>query len=214
MVELMLAMVLTLMVGAVTYRILVTNQRLTRSQNEHVSMQDNVRSGTLIIGSELREAGYDRLPNPLPAGLTGVGLAAGTLRPDIVAVSADSVRYKAMRGFGVICNLKTASSELVLSDALTQSVRTIAVGDSILVYTEASPSISSDDSWLHARITALPGAENCPAATGMGPGTRVTIQFQPTTVTAAAAFPLMSAGAPVRFFEEMLLRSYVSNGDA
>jgi hypothetical protein len=212
MVELMLAMVLTLMVGAVTYRILMTNQRVTRSQNEHVSMQDNVRSGALIIGSELREVGYDQLPNPLNAALTAVALVPGTVRSDIVAIGPDSVRYKAMRGFGVICNLNMASSELILQDNLTQSVRSIAVGDSILIYAEVTTSSAGDDTWLHAAVKQLPGAQNCPGAGGTG--TRVKVEFTPAALVAAAVFPLITLGSPVRFYEEMLLRSYVSNGDA
>jgi hypothetical protein len=209
MVELMLAMILTLMVGAVTYRILMTSQRVTRSQNEHVSMQDNVRSGALIIGSELREVGYDRLPNPLNPVLNPLG-AAGSVRSDIVAIGPDSVRYKAMRGFGVVCFLNTASSQVVLRDVLLQSVRPIAVGDSMLLYAEDGPGSAADDAWLHAGVTGLPGAQNCPDGT---PGTRVNVGFT-NGLLAAAAFPLMTVGAPVRFFEEMVLRSYVSAGDA
>lgn len=209
MVELMLAMVLTLMVGAVTYRILVTNQRLTRSQNERVSMQDNVRSGALIIGSELREVGYDRLPTVLNPVLAPLGLG-GSVRSDIVALGPDSLRYKAMRGFGVVCNLNIASSQLVLRDALLQSVRPIAVGDSMLLYAEDTPGSAADDAWLHVGVTGLPGAQNCPDGTA---GTRVNVAFT-NGLVAGVAFPLMTVGAPVRFFEEMVLRSYVAGGDA
>ena len=214
MVELMLGMVLTLMVGAVTYRILVTNQRLTRSQSERVGMQDNVRSGTLIIGSELREVGYDRLPAVLN-GTYGLvpGFAAGAVRSDIVAIGPDSLRYKAMRGFGVVCNRLAGTSQLVLRnhDDLLQSVRTLAVGDSLMVYAEDNTLSSADDVWLHAAITGAPVDQNCPDGQA---GRRITIQFNPIALGAAAAFPLMTDGAPVRFFEEMVLRSYTANGDA
>ena len=214
MVELMLAMLLTLMVGGVTYRILLTSQRVTRSQNEHVSMQDNVRSGALIIGSELREVGYDVLPNPLNATMAGlVGYNAGTVRSDIVGIGPDSVRYKAMRGFGVVCDKVVGANQLVLrtTNDLLQSVRTLAVGDSLMVYAENLPGSAADDVWLHAGIIGLAGAQNCPDGLG---GTRVTIQFNPTTLATASGLSMITAGAPVRFFEEMVLRSYTANGDA
>jgi prepilin-type N-terminal cleavage/methylation domain-containing protein len=219
MVELMMAMVLTLMVGAVTYRILVTNQRVTRSQNERVGMQDNVRSGALIIGSELREVGYDRLPAALNVALAPY-FGAGTVRSDIVAIGPDSVRYKAMRGFGVVCNKVLASNQLVLraspAENLLQVTRPLAVGDSLMVYAEDTPMSSADDVWFHAGIIALPtAAVNCPDGTT---GFRVNVQFSSsvvgTPVPTATAFGLITVGAPVRFFEEMVLRSYVANGDA
>ena len=209
MVELMVALVLTLMVGGVTYRLLVTNQRVTRGQTEHVSMQDNVRSGALIIGSELREVGYDRLPNPLNPVLVAVG-AAGLTRSDLVAMGPDSVRYKAMRGFGVICALDAGASRITLYDDTFQSTRTLAVGDSLMLYVEDDPLSAADDVWLHAGITQLNGAQACPDGAG---GTRYTIAF-PLGLGAAAAFPLMLPGAPVRVFEEMVIRSYRSGGDA
>ena len=62
MVELMVALVLTLMVGGVTYALLVNSQRVSRSQTEHVGMQDNVRSGALIVASELRDIALHRIP--------------------------------------------------------------------------------------------------------------------------------------------------------
>ena len=209
MVELMVALVLTLMVGGVTYRVLVTNQRVTRGQTEHVSMQDNVRSGALIIGAELRELGYDRLPNPLNPALNAVG-AAGDTRSDLVALGPDSVRYKAMRGFGVICALNAGGSQITLANSTFQSTRDLAVGDSLLLYVEDDPLSSADDVWLHAGITQLNGAQNCPDGSA---GTRYTIAF-PNGLGAATAFPLMLTGAPVRVFEEMVIRSYRSGGDA
>lgn len=210
LVELMVALVLTMMVGGVTYQLLLTNQRATRSQTEHVSMQDNVRSGALIIASELREVGYDRLPNPLNPALAPLG-AAGTARPDLVAYGPDSVRYKAMRGFGVVCGVDQANSRLTLASATLQLNKALAVGDSLMLYLEDNPNTASDDVWIHAGITALNGALNC--ASGAA-GTGITIAFT-NGMTAATVFPLLKwPGAPVRLFEEMVLRSYRSGGDA
>ena len=61
LVELLIGLVLLGLVGAVTYQLLVNTQRVSRSQAQHIGMQDNVRSGALIIANELREVGYDQV---------------------------------------------------------------------------------------------------------------------------------------------------------
>src|SRR6185295_12727343 len=61
LVELIITLVLMLMVAGVTYGLLVNNQRVSRAQTSQVSLQDNVRSGALILGNELREIGYDEV---------------------------------------------------------------------------------------------------------------------------------------------------------
>ena len=78
MVELMIALVLTLMVSGVIFQVLLRNQRVSRTQTEHVGMQENVRAGALIIANELREVGYDSIPAPAVATLVN-GVAPGII---------------------------------------------------------------------------------------------------------------------------------------
>ena len=61
LIELMIGLILLLAVGGVTYQLLVNTQRVSRSQTQHIGMQDNVRSGALIMANELREVGYDQI---------------------------------------------------------------------------------------------------------------------------------------------------------
>ena len=86
LIELMIGLILMLAVAAVTYQLLVNTQRVSRSQNQHIGMQDNVRSGALIVGNELREVGYDQITAAGPAAAPGQvpGISAGgghQLRP-------------------------------------------------------------------------------------------------------------------------------------
>ncbi|MBA2457378.1 MAG: prepilin-type N-terminal cleavage/methylation domain-containing protein [Gemmatimonadales bacterium] len=213
LVELMVALVLTLAVGGVTYQLLLNNGRVTRAQTEQVSLQDNVRSGALIIGAELREVGYDRLPaagNLDPAFQPFALGAAGLVRSDVVAFGTDSVRYKAMRGFGLICGFDAAGSRLELEPASLQLSKTLAVGDSILVYVEADPLTAADDLWLHGAVTSTPVNQNCDD--GVTVGRAIGVAFS-AGVPAATAFSRMSIRGPVRFFEEIVLRSYQSAGE-
>jgi prepilin-type N-terminal cleavage/methylation domain-containing protein len=212
--ELMITLVVTLAVGAVTYRLLLTNQRITRSQTEQVGLQDNVRSGALIIGAELREVGYDRLPAAadIPASLVPYPLGLpGSVRSDLVASAADSVRYKAMRGFAITCGFNAGTSRIVVESGSLSTTRALAVGDSLLVYVEGKPGTAADDLWLHGAVTSLAPNQLC--ADGLTNGLAVGVAFD-GGVPAATAFGEMSSGGPVRFFEEMVLRSYRDGGSA
>src|SRR5205814_7630602 len=108
MVELMVALVLTLMVGGVTYGLLVNNQRVSRSQTEHVGMQDNVRSGALIVATELREVGYDSVPAAAPT----LGPVPAT-NSDLILMQSGKLQYRAWRGIGFTC-FAPAANELRL----------------------------------------------------------------------------------------------------
>ena len=109
LVELMIGLILLLAVGAVTYQLLVNTQRVSRSQTQHIGMQDNGRSGALIIANELREAGYDQLTAAglaqlvTDGNLPGNALAAGT-NSDLRAIGPDSITYRAPRGLGFMCS--------------------------------------------------------------------------------------------------------------
>ena len=55
LVEVLLALVIMGVVAGAIYRLLNTNQRLSLAQAEQVSLQSNVRTGSLLVPSELRE---------------------------------------------------------------------------------------------------------------------------------------------------------------
>ena len=55
LIELMLSITIMLIVTGAIYRLIVSSQRITRSQAERVSLQSNVRIGSLAVLSDLRE---------------------------------------------------------------------------------------------------------------------------------------------------------------
>ena len=120
MVELMVALVLVLMVGGVTYQLLVNNQRVSRAQTSQVSLQDNVRSGALILGNELREVGYDAVTATAAGAAAQVPGLAVANNPDLVAIGPDSIRYRAMRALGFTCSVDPATGDIVLRTATLQ----------------------------------------------------------------------------------------------
>lgn len=215
LVELMIGLVLTLMVSGVTYRVLNTNQRLSRAQVERADLQDNVRSGTLVMANELREIGYDSVPSALPAGHALVGLLAlSSRKSDIVAMGPDSIVYNSMRGFGVTCAKDGTNGRLTLRNTggLLQLLRAPVVNsDRVVVYIEGDPSIQADDLWLHGTITGYNANQNCPDGTA---GSSITIALDNglAAISTSTAFGALTVGGPVRIYEKMLMRSYTSGG--
>ncbi len=218
LIELMIGLILMLAVAAVTYQLLVNTQRVSRSQNQHIGMQDNVRSGALIVGNELREVGYDQITaGALPllqVKFPGSALAAGT-NSDLRAVGPDSVIYRAMRGLGYTCQLSAGTNDVVVINNPNdvrqwQALRTLTTTDSLMLYIENDKTTSGDDLWLTVGLTTAPVAQACPDGTA---GIRFRIGMPAgLLITSATAFGNMFVGGPVRAFELMQIRSYTSGG--
>ena len=107
LIELMVALVILLAVTGSIYKLLVSSQRLSRAQADRVDLQSNVRTASVVIPSELRELN------------TVVG---GTVdQNDILAMTATSIRYRAMRGIGYVCQTPTSSEIRILGGTGTGS---------------------------------------------------------------------------------------------
>ena len=148
LVELMVALVLVVAVCGVTYALLAQNQRVSRSQVEHAGLQDAVRAGALVIASELKEIGYDSIPDE-----AGLGTAA-TVSPDLLVMMPGRLEYKAMRGIGFTCAAPSLG-QLRLRRATLIGLRQPEVGDSITAHVEGDSTTGADDAWVHAGITGV-----------------------------------------------------------
>jgi prepilin-type N-terminal cleavage/methylation domain-containing protein len=178
LVELMIGLVLLGIVTTTIYRVLTVNQRLARAQTEQVSLQSAVRTGSLVVATELKEIGI----NSLGAS-------------DIVAMNTNGITYRAMRSTGIACQV--SATEVRIRRDRFYSTRNIVAGqDGLLLWVEADPDLLSDDSWL-----LLPIANVSNGACGGVPAIVL------TTVINTAVTPLSSIliEAPVRTFEVMEL---------
>jgi prepilin-type N-terminal cleavage/methylation domain-containing protein len=205
LVELMVAMILTLAVCGVTFKILLTNQQVSRTQSEHVGMQDNVRAGGLIVNNELRELGYDSVP-------AGAAIAGTSVNPgsDLQTVLPGRLEYKAMRGLGFTCAAPT-STQVKLRRAWYSGLRDPLTTDSVALFVDSDASRTDDDGWVHAKVTAVTTAgATCTDGTA---AIQLTIAF-PAGVTGATVAGKMASGGPVRIFEIMQMRYYVSGGQS
>jgi len=190
LVEIMIAMGLTLLVTSALYRTLISIQRLSRGQTERVSLQSNVRAGVLALASELRDMGT----------VTG----GTSSRNDLITMAPDAVTYRAMRGVGFTCQVPTPT-QITIARGSFSGYRDPQPGrDSAFLFVEGSVETGQEATWLPFAITVVSTATACPG--GRGPGMTL-------TTGVSGALPPVEVGTPVRIYEVMELRLYRSDGE-
>jgi prepilin-type N-terminal cleavage/methylation domain-containing protein len=187
--EIVIAMTLMLIVSGAAFKLLVTTQRLSRSQAEQASLQSNVRMGSLVVLNDLRELGT---------------VAAGTAdKNDILTIAPDDITYRAMRGMGFICEAPTATQVRITRSAFSGFRDPQAGRDGLYVFIDGDQDSETDDAWLPVAITDVSTATACPG--GLGDGITLTT---PNT----AGLVGVPVGTPVRFYEVMELKLHVADG--
>lgn len=195
LIELLIALVLLGLVTASLFSLLNTTQRVTRAQAERSSLQSNVRTGAIVVPTELRE-------------INNVAGSADETKIDIRQMTANSIQYRAMRGFGTLCQAGT-SSELRVYNATNMpwsGYRTPqATRDSVYLFVENNEHKDSDDAWKGGRITNVTSGNVCPGGVA-----GYTLAINPVVAEFAGA----AIGTPVRTWELMTLSLYQeANGD-
>jgi prepilin-type N-terminal cleavage/methylation domain-containing protein len=194
LVELMVALVIMGIVTGAIYKLIDNTQRISRNQAEQVALQANTRGGILIVPTELREI------NVPPA----TGAHPGSLN-DIVARTANSVTYRAMRGTGFLCQPATATQLTLAASSWTGMRLPVAGRDGMFVFVENSNTSATDDRWVPLAITnSSTVANGCPGST---PAIVLT-----TADTLSAVAASVTVGSPVRTFEVMQMRLYPDGG--
>jgi prepilin-type N-terminal cleavage/methylation domain-containing protein len=192
LVEILVSLVIMLIVSGAIYQMLNSSQRLSRAQAERVSLQTNVRSGALVVPTELRELS------------TFVG--GGDDQNDVLeVVDSTDIRYRAMRGIGFVCQAPTTSEIWVAARGAVSPLIGYsgyrdpkATRDRLYVFIDGDE-ITTFDSWLPLSITGVdPGT--------CGGAAAIKLTVSPSTV------PALPLRTPVRIFEEMQLKLYVNGG--
>jgi prepilin-type N-terminal cleavage/methylation domain-containing protein len=194
LVEILVSLVIMLIVSGAIYKMLNSSQRLSRAQAERVSLQANIRSGALVVPTELREL--------------STYLGGSVSQNDVLAVvDSTDITYRAMRGIGFICQAPTATEIRIarLSSGVLIGYSgyrdPVAVRDSLYVFIDGDESVGGVDAWLALPITGVASASLCGAASAIA----LTVPNTP----ALAAQPLRT---PVRIYEDMRLQLYVNGG--
>jgi prepilin-type N-terminal cleavage/methylation domain-containing protein len=190
LVEVLLALVIMGVVAGAIYRLLNTNQRLSLAQAEQVSLQSNVRTGSLIVPSELRELN------------TWQGGAAD--RNDISVAQPSNITYRAGRGLGFLCqNAAAGATQLVMARSNWTGIRAPdAARDDLHLFIDGDPYDDNDDSWRQLNLTGVAAGNACGGATPLS-----------WTLTVPAIPAAVPANTPVRLFEVMQLQLYTNAGE-
>lgn len=187
LVEIMVALVIMLIVTGAIYKLLHTTQRVSRAQAEHATLQANVRAGSLVVPNELRELN------------TVVGGSVG--QNDILAMNASSITYRAMRGFGLVCQAPTATQIRIARSSFSGYRDPAVPRDSVYVFVDGDETLGAVDSWIPVQITAINPGSTC--------GANAAIALTVANTPALTAVPV---GTPVRTYEVMQLQLYVADG--
>jgi len=185
LVELLLALVLMGIVTASIFTLLTTTQRVARAQGERASLQSNVRTGAIVVPSELRQLNV---------------VSGGTVaQNDVISMGSDQITYRAMRGMGFLCDAATTGEVRVWASSWSGYRDPVAIRDGAYVFIENNPNKSSDDVWLPIAIVGVSLGNWCP---GGEPGFKLTVSPLEPGLTAAAL------ETPVRTYEVMELKLY------
>jgi len=199
--ELAVALGFALALAGLAHQLLLTGQRTVLTQSERAALQDNVRVGALIVANELRDLGFDSVPE-----LVGIGLAP-VASSDILAGQPGRIRYRTTRGLGFTCWAPSSAFVVIRAASWIGLRQPVAGVDSIALYLEGDPDLPDDDAWVRARVIGV-GAAGCPDGTA---AIALTIAWEAPAAGAAAAARAL-AGDPVRLFEIMELAYYRSEG--
>lgn len=188
--ELVVALVIFAIVAGAISKFALNSQRLSQAQIEIIAMQSNLRIGTLVVPTELRE------------------LAANGTGSDILAMASTSITFRAMRGVGFMCQISPTEIRLFDTGSIPfYGTRAIVAGrDSVIVFVENDPDDSLDDAWLVLQPTAVDVASSC----GVDAAVRLTFNDFSGLLTNGMAD--LQVGGPVRSFEVMQLGQMTSGG--
>ena len=188
LVEIVVALALTLVVTGSIHRLLVTTQRLSRRQAAQVDLQSSLRAGAHIVASELREL----------SAVEG-GSADQT---DVLSISRSAITYRVARGIGFVCQTPTAGQLRIARSTFSGARDPEPSRDVIFLFVEGSPAAGTPDAWLPLAITSVTTSGRCPGMAGPAIGISINSPIPPTEV-----------GTPLRIYETMELRLYQSNGE-
>lgn len=204
LVELLIALVLTVSVGGIIMGLVSTTQKVSRSQAAVAAMQSNVRAGSLIVPADLREIGYDTMIS------VPTGFATPNSSPDLITIAPTSIRFRAMRGFGVVCQLGTTEIKVAKPWFYYRDPTT---SDSFRLFVENNQAKAADDEWWPIQVTAIDETSTCGArpawALTVNDLSALTYLISGTTLAITSG---IFDGAPLRAWEDMEYGLYQSGG--
>lgn len=177
-IELLIVLVLAGLIMGAAYQVMFVQHRSTEAQTFQAAARSSLRTASAVLQTELREV----------ASFSGSSNAGS----DVSMISSDSVRFRALRQFAVICDLNKGTKWLdlwVLGE-------TFAKGDNVMAYAEHDTIQNPNDDQWQADVVGNTGAVvNTACATGWPGTTTQGISTPGIDMTG------VEKGEPVRGFE-------------
>lgn len=198
LIELMVALFLFAVVSAAIYQLLVGNQRVYQAQTQRVDLNANLRAAVALLPGEMRELN-----------------ATDTVESDILAMSADQVELKALRGLYVVCGIDNiggpngSNVDLVIYPEPKFELREIDPGrDSVLVYVENAQWTRTDNYWAHADLRGVTQGTLCDDLVTAGTELQLRGVYPADLPWAWQSLDSVKVGAPLRTFELLRYETY------
>jgi prepilin-type N-terminal cleavage/methylation domain-containing protein len=178
LVEILVGLILTGIVGTAIIRALTGTQRGTSSQFARIDAQETARAVNYYLTAALRE----------------VNASDG----DIEVADASTLKFRGMRWTGISCTGVTVTGGslriTVKNTQLFGQRAPDALLDSLFVFNENNPGVRTDDAWLLGIVTNT-GNNTC---TDGSAGTRLTLVIAAASGGNAAAVAGFTSGSPIR----------------
>lgn len=169
-----MVIVLGVLVIAASMDVLITNQRTYTAQSAQIQGQDATRAALDVLTGELREL--------------------STRGGDLLSMGTQSMTFRAMRKFGLVCSADTTTTGTTGQPLLT----VLKVGqwfdtkDSVFVFADNNESTAKDDYWIPAQVSQRDTTGLC----GLRKAEQLIFAGQKAAFTADSVRP----GAPIRSF--------------
>jgi prepilin-type N-terminal cleavage/methylation domain-containing protein len=179
-VELLVVLVIGGIVIAGAYRTLVSQERSYRVYDAAVRTQQATRLSLQVLTAELREI--------------------STKGADLVYASDDTIKFRALRKLGFICDMNKALKQITV---VQLGQEPFDVNDSVLVYVDGDTLTGADDSWDQAAVSGESSA-TCTSVTGLAIASALLGGTQTLLKLAGAPhIDSVNQGAPVRSFDRL-----------
>ena len=192
MVEMMVVVVIGMIVLGAVGNVLVRQEEAYSRLRAVAGTQQDTRSGVDLLAAELREVS--------PGG------------GDLLMATRDSLTFRALREFGLICSTDKNNKRLVVAES---GVNGFAAGDSVMVYVDGDTLKASDDSWQSEMVSSVSSPAACLTTLGLSlatllPSSSLTqLTLQGSGLRWDSVFP----GAPVRGYEVLTYRVDTYSGE-
>jgi len=175
LVELLMVVVIGAILVVTGTRTLVASQQQSTFQSAGIRIRQALRSGSSLLFTELR------------------GISRGGL--DLRTMASDSLGARRMDGLGIVCATDPTNPDLLTVERFGSWLEE---GDSVFVFREGDPNLSSDDSWLAGMIGPVDTTAACSGSPAQ--------VMQVPEVGAAVLAGQVRVGAPVRSFTYVVYR--------